>query len=74
MEEYFDSEAEFIENFGWAYFQKHPIVSFWNIVLPIFACSIGIIGNAVVCVTKLLRIKSGNAMDIFVISYSISLI
>ena len=74
MEDYLDYQAEFELEFGWTYYQKHPIVSFWNTVLPILTCSIGIIGNAVVCALKLRRMYSRNSMDLLVITYSLSLI
>ncbi|KAL7040628.1 hypothetical protein ACKWTF_000473 [Chironomus riparius] len=74
MEDYLDYQAEIEEEFGWAYYQKHPIVSFWNVVLPILSCSIGIIGNAIVCALKLRKIKSRSSMDLLVITYSLSLI
>lgn len=74
MEEYQDYQEEIEEEFGWLYYQNHPIISFWNIILPILTCSIGILGNAVVCTIKLKSIKKSNVMDLLMITYSMSLI
>lgn len=62
------------DDFGWTYFQHRPVMSFFNIFLTILSCSIGFIGNLIVCVFKIRKMKCWNSMDILITSYSLTLI